>query len=116
MGGKLEVEKPNVDYPFYARVIKNERITSKDHFQDTRHIALNVENLGIEYAPGDVLCMHPLTPWDTIDDFIGQLGLDRLSKVAIKSTNQDQSEVFYVRSLIQGNSSFNKYLGQSLLV
>eukprot|EP00210_Caulerpa_lentillifera_P005260 g5027.t1 len=103
MGQKYESEKPCMEYPFFAKVTKNERITSKDHFQDTRHIVLDIANSGIEFSPGDVLCMHPLTPWRVIDNIIERLGFSKLTKISVKSTsNLEQNEVFYLRSLIQG--------------
>jgi len=39
-----------------SRVIANKRITSEDHFQDTRHIILELpEESEINYEPGDVV-------------------------------------------------------------
>ncbi|ELR06352.1 hypothetical protein GMDG_07942 [Pseudogymnoascus destructans 20631-21] len=37
---------------------KNIRITAEDHFQDVRHIALEMEG-SIRYEPGDVLTLYP---------------------------------------------------------
>ncbi|OBT69267.1 hypothetical protein VE03_02025 [Pseudogymnoascus sp. 23342-1-I1] len=37
---------------------KNIRITSDDHFQDVRHLALEIEG-NIRYQPGDILTLYP---------------------------------------------------------
>lgn len=102
-------------FPFYASVVQNERITSEDHFQDTRHISLDISNSDMKFAPGDVLCINPLTPWNAIDDFLTCLNIHKLSRVRIKSvSNQNVFEEFYVRSLVQGES-FSNSLAQSFL-
>ncbi|KAI9336219.1 hypothetical protein DFJ73DRAFT_850762 [Zopfochytrium polystomum] len=41
----------------YARVLQNNRITSKDHFQDVRHVIF--EAPGVSYRPADVMVLYP---------------------------------------------------------
>lgn len=38
-----------------STVIENERLTSKDHFQDVRHITFGLPEDGFNYQAGDVL-------------------------------------------------------------
>lgn len=61
--------------PYMARMTKNDRITSADHFQDTRHIEFDISESGIEYPPGNVLSIFPRTPSDDVEDFLGHFGL-----------------------------------------
>lgn len=37
----------------------NTRITSSDHFQDTRHLEFDLAGSGMQYAPGDLLTIFP---------------------------------------------------------
>jgi sulfite reductase alpha subunit-like flavoprotein len=41
-----------------ARVLRNQRITAPDHFQDVRHISLIVERR-LESKPGDIITIYP---------------------------------------------------------
>ena len=45
--------------PYMAALLKNERVTAKDHFQDTRHIELSLGDSGLTYKPGSVLAVFP---------------------------------------------------------
>ena len=46
--------------PFYAKVVKNERMTSENHFQNVRMIEFDCQNTKrIEYEAGDVLMIQP---------------------------------------------------------
>ncbi|EFJ42595.1 hypothetical protein VOLCADRAFT_83643 [Volvox carteri f. nagariensis] len=59
-----------------AGVKVNRRVTSADHFQDTRHIELDLGESGLSYEPGDVLAILPLTSEAVVDAFLQRLGLD----------------------------------------
>jgi hypothetical protein len=48
--------------PFMAPLLVNERVTSADHFQDTRHIEFDLQGSGFDYQPGDLLAVFPRTP------------------------------------------------------
>ncbi|CAL5225422.1 g8237 [Coccomyxa viridis] len=45
--------------PYMAPVLKNERVTAEDHFQDTRHIELSLEDSGMTHEPGALLAVFP---------------------------------------------------------
>ncbi|KAL0040843.1 hypothetical protein WJX79_006949 [Trebouxia sp. C0005] len=45
--------------PFMASLTCNTRITSAEHFQDTRHLEFDLTGSGIHYAPGDLLTIFP---------------------------------------------------------
>jgi hypothetical protein len=48
--------------PFMAPLLINQRVTSAEHFQDTRHIEFNLQGSGFDYQPGDLLAVFPRTP------------------------------------------------------
>jgi hypothetical protein len=52
--------------PFLAPMISNTRVTSPDHFQDTRHIVLGLQGSGFSYEPGDLLAIFPRTPEEAV--------------------------------------------------
>lgn len=56
---------------FYGRLIKNERQTCKDHWQDVRLIEIDCNNSGrVKYECGDVLVMRPSNLKTNIDRFL----------------------------------------------
>lgn len=61
--------------PHMAKVKTNTRITSIDHFQDTRHIELDLGSSGLEYTPGDLLAIFPKTSPSAISDLLNILGM-----------------------------------------
>ncbi|CAJ0572898.1 unnamed protein product, partial [Mesorhabditis spiculigera] len=54
-------------------VLANERVTSDEHFQDTRLITLDNTSGSLSYRPGDVLMVHPNNPEETVDIVIAAL-------------------------------------------
>lgn len=47
---------------YMARVSKNQRITATDHFQDVRHVSLNIlptRRFPGNYGPGDIVTLYP---------------------------------------------------------
>lgn len=57
-------------------MLKNERITAADHFQDVRHIELDIAKSDISYRPGDVLCMYPEQSPEAVDELMRLLNLE----------------------------------------
>ncbi|GMR41083.1 hypothetical protein PMAYCL1PPCAC_11278, partial [Pristionchus mayeri] len=50
-----------------VRVVENRRVTAEDHFQDTRLVTFDSRGVeGMDYAPGDVLMVHPYNPDETM--------------------------------------------------
>jgi sulfite reductase alpha subunit-like flavoprotein len=48
--------------PFMAPLLVNDRVTSEDHFQETRHLEFDLSASGLHYQPGDLLTIFPRTP------------------------------------------------------
>ncbi|KAG2446563.1 hypothetical protein HYH02_008550 [Chlamydomonas schloesseri] len=62
--------------PYLARLVANRRITAPDHFQDTRHVELDLERSGLSYEPGDIVSILPMPSEAVVDAFLARLGLD----------------------------------------
>ncbi|KAG9305831.1 hypothetical protein G9A89_006242 [Geosiphon pyriformis] len=58
------------DQEMSAHVLKNERVTSHDHFQDVRHIELRCEDAALMYKPGDVVVVRPKNLKEEVDEFV----------------------------------------------
>ena len=69
--------------PFMATVLSNKRITSQDHFQDTRHIELDLAESGIMYEPGDLLAVMPRQDPEAVACFLQRAGLNAQAWVQV---------------------------------
>ncbi|KAI9142100.1 hypothetical protein BKA69DRAFT_1070073 [Paraphysoderma sedebokerense] len=56
-----------------GKLIRNSRITAPNHFQDTRHIEIEVDE-NFKYNAGDVLCIQPQNLEEEVDELIEYLG------------------------------------------
>lgn len=54
---------------YLSKVLSNVRITAEDHFQDTRHIVLEIPEV-MKYEPGDIVMIQPRNNPILIDEFI----------------------------------------------
>jgi sulfite reductase alpha subunit-like flavoprotein len=77
-----------VDYgrhkPYLASIVKNQRLTAAGHFQDVRHIELDISNSGFQYEPGDVVYIMPRNLREDVEMFLRQMGLLELADKPIK--------------------------------
>ena len=69
--------------PYMAPVLKNERVTAEDHFQDTRHIELGLGDSQLAYEPGALLAVFPQQDPKAVAAFckLAQLNPDAWIKV-----------------------------------
>ncbi len=65
-----------------SRVIRNDRITAEDHFQDTRHIVLDVPK-ELKYEPGDVVMVQPRNDLSVVAEMVRRFGLRPEQKIKI---------------------------------
>ncbi|CAG8646383.1 26545_t:CDS:10 [Racocetra persica] len=71
VGQKFEENKEKINIrEIYARLVKNERVTAHDHFQDVRHIELDIGDTELKYDPGDVAVIRPKNLPEDVDEFI----------------------------------------------
>ncbi|XP_045108842.1 NADPH-dependent diflavin oxidoreductase 1-like [Portunus trituberculatus] len=62
--------------PCLAEVTRNERVTSKDHFQEVRLIEFDTSQIKTKHKPGDVLMVRPQNLEEHVEEFINVLGLN----------------------------------------
>lgn len=56
--------------PYLAPLLRCERVTSIEHFQDTRLVELDIRNSNISFAPGDVCMVQPSNLDDRVERFV----------------------------------------------
>ncbi|RUS21655.1 NADPH-dependent diflavin oxidoreductase 1-like protein [Endogone sp. FLAS-F59071] len=64
---------------FTVQVVRNERMTADDHFQDVRHIELEVVEGEVSYNPGDVAILQPHNLPSDVSDFLQTIGWSDLA-------------------------------------
>ena len=74
--------------PYLARVLANERLTAPSHFQDTRHIELDLGDSGLTYEPGWLLAVRPRQPPESVAAFLARCGLDPEEWVCVEAAGQ----------------------------
>lgn len=65
----------------------NSRVTSPDHFQDTRHLEFDLAGSGMRYAPGDLLTILPQQPPAVLSAFFQRTNLDPDAWVRIEAAD-----------------------------
>lgn len=112
--------KPSAAEPFRARVLSNTRITSETHFQDVRHVTLDIKNSGIVYSPGDVVqCMPENNPEVHYDDpqladkcrwlvnfWTGSIGMAKLQFLYLSEKEGQSSRISFAKMTSQALSRF----------
>lgn len=75
--------------PYIAKVIENRRMTATGHFQDVRHLVLDVSGMGkaASHSAGDVAWVHPENDAASVAEFARLIGLDLDSTIHISSTS-----------------------------
>ena len=72
-----------------SKTLENNKITADGHFQDTRHIVLDLDREDLTYEAGDIIMIQPKNDQQLVEEFIGKLGYDKEQVLRI-SVNQDQ--------------------------
>lgn len=71
---------------FIGTVISNERVTSREHFQDVRLIKLDVGGFDLDYDPGDVVVVHPENCEEDIQEFFRLFSLEASMSFVVAPT------------------------------
>lgn len=83
--------------PFYAKVIKNERVTNEQHFQNVRLIEFDCKNTNsMIYEAGDVLALRPLNLKHNVEKFLQvfeHLNLNLNQKIRIYPNYENEFEI-----------------------
>ena len=59
--------------PFPAKVLQNQRITTRSSAKDVRHIELSLEGSGLSYSPGDSLGVYPENEHSAVQELLAGL-------------------------------------------
>eukprot|EP00300_Choanocystis_sp_HF-7_P033146 c45440_g1_i1.p1 GENE.c45440_g1_i1~~c45440_g1_i1.p1 ORF type:complete len:601 (+),score=127.00 c45440_g1_i1:129-1805(+) len=82
-------QQHNTAHPFEAVVCENVRLTANDHWQDVRHIDIDLGDSGMSYRVGDVLCVKPTFPEGEILSLLQRLELNPDDVVTIRPNDPD---------------------------
>lgn len=88
-----EQHPPSSSHPFLARVVLNQRVTDPTHFQDVRHIELDITNSNIQYSAGDVVMIRPRNSTEDVEQFCKLLSLDPERYFLLKPTDVDAASI-----------------------
>jgi sulfite reductase (NADPH) flavoprotein alpha-component len=81
-GGERQAAVYDRRNPFQAEVLENMVLNGRGSAKETRHIELSLAGSGLDYVPGDVLCLLPQNRQDVIDELLQELGLSPDESVA----------------------------------
>lgn len=71
-----------------AQLLKNDRVTAHDHFQDTRHIELSLGDSGLTYQPGALLAIMPQQDASAVAAFCRRADLDPAAWVSVEPAQE----------------------------
>ncbi|KAK9823590.1 hypothetical protein WJX72_004073 [[Myrmecia] bisecta] len=74
--------------PYMAAVAGNTRITTASHFQDVRHVELDLGDSGLVYEPGDLVAIFPQQSQAAVQQFLVRVGLDPNARVRVELAEQ----------------------------
>lgn len=71
-----------------AIVSQNARITSQDHWQDVRHVILNIYDKSFTYDPGDSVILYPSNPQSEVDIFLDCMGWSEIADIPLSISSK----------------------------
>lgn len=92
--GESKQQQASFDEPAQIEIISNERVTSSDHFQETRFIRFRRTDR-LNYVPGDVLAVLPSNDPNEVTEFCQLLGLNPSSEFAISQKESNATSYSY---------------------
>ncbi|WFD42022.1 NAPDH-dependent diflavin reductase [Malassezia psittaci] len=75
----------------HAKIIRNSRITSEDHWQDVRLLEMELDEsiANPAYRAGDIACLMPTNSEESVEALMDRLGWSELSDSQIQLENTD---------------------------
>ncbi|EDQ91424.1 uncharacterized protein MONBRDRAFT_14947 [Monosiga brevicollis MX1] len=68
---------PTREQPLSTQFLWNKRVTPQSHFQDVRHVAVDIsQQPGLTYRPGDVAYIMPQNRRAVVDELLAWMGVD----------------------------------------
>ncbi|CAG8713465.1 14119_t:CDS:10, partial [Acaulospora morrowiae] len=89
---RVDTEKIRVFEGDYvkARLVKNERVTAHDHFQDVRHLELDIDDPSLNFNSGDVAVLYPKNLPEEVDEFLELINLSDIADDAFVLVPNDE--------------------------
>lgn len=87
-GADVHVHGPG--HPAVAHLATNRRLTAGSHFQEVRHLELDLGPSGLTYEPGDALALLPQQPPDAIRTFLELCQLEASDVVTVGLVDRAQ--------------------------
>lgn len=81
------------DKVYSGRVVKNDRITAKSHFQDVRHLVLDTEEEAF-YDPGDTIALYPTNDPKDVQELLDDQGWDDIADYKVSVIPEFEETVF----------------------
>ncbi|KAK0239927.1 hypothetical protein EDD85DRAFT_823794 [Armillaria nabsnona] len=100
------------DAVYHLATLKcNKRITAEDWYQDVRHFQFSFEE-DIHYNPGDVAVIHPLQPYDDVEEFLSSMGWGNLADevYTLEHVEKDQTMPNHIPRCASLRTIFTRYL------
>ncbi|KAJ3811563.1 riboflavin synthase domain-like protein [Lentinula aff. lateritia] len=100
------------DHDYGLATVKcNTRLTAQDWYQDVRHIEFDFSD-NVEYSPGDVAVIHPITNADEVETFLSQMGWGNFADdiLEISHVHKDQSLPDHLPRCATLRTMFGRYL------
>ncbi|KXS19357.1 riboflavin synthase domain-like protein [Gonapodya prolifera JEL478] len=72
-----------------SKLLRNDRLTSIDHFQDVRHVILDLNHSEVTYGPGDIVNFRPQNLSDDVEEFIGRFNWQDIADKPCRLTWND---------------------------
>ena len=74
--------------PYEATVVENNLLTSPDTDKEVRHLVLDIADSGIEYEPGDAVCVMPTNDPNLVAAIIARLGVPADTEITDRKGSQ----------------------------
>jgi sulfite reductase alpha subunit-like flavoprotein len=91
--------------PYLAGVAKNERVSAAEHFQDVRHIELDLGRSGLSYNPGDILGVLPRQSDEAVEQLLCLLGIKKEQWIRVEAVTGECSNGSAAAIEVQGPPS-----------
>lgn len=96
---EMSVDHQQRKQQYLAPLIKHQRITPDDHWQDVRNLTFDITDSELTYAPGDVLLLFPSNPRDEIDKLCTVLNIENAQNTMISIEYNNSSKVNICKNL-----------------
>lgn len=98
------------DKSTFGTLISNERLTPVDHWQDVRHIVIDIKGTGLRYLPGDAAAIMYKNPLDYVEKLLQRLNLNGDSLISFQKLHSNSPDLLFHKSQLTWREIFEQYL------